>query len=281
MNIVCVTANTDITQDVGINGTILTASVVGEYNSTYTGDLSPEAIATLEPVPYPDLVPRQSSDTSQYCLIQSYGWTGSDIIRPDCTDPANANAPQCIDPTDVAPENERIANLYPNDLLCSKCFLNMFYLRLASPYLPDLDHSDYLVEQWFDILDVCNATSSIPDLLVRTLPFYQWAPGDSQNWVANTTYGLSDPEPLIGSQTNNATCQARTIVFADLTEPTINFASESPCDVMSQFLNASTGDVWQMFGNPSCMPDFNTTEIPAVCAPLECSVVSMNANITW
>ena len=281
MNIVCVTANTNIAQDVGIDGTILTASVVGEYNSTYTGTWSPEALATLEPVPYPDLVPRQASDTSQFCLVQSYDWTGSDTIRPDCTDPANVNASQCIDPTDLPPENERIANLYPNDLLCSACFLNMFYLRLASPYLPDLDRSDYLVEQWFDILDVCNATSSMPDLLVRSLPFYQWAPGDSQNWVANTTYGLSQPEPLIGNQTYNATCQARTIVFADLTAPTINFATQSPCDVMSQFLNASTGYIWQMFGNPSCMPHFNATEIPAVCAPLECSVVYMNANITW
>ena len=281
MNIVCVTANTDITQDVGINGTILTANVVGEYNSTYTGAGSPEAIATLEPVPYPDLVPRQSSETSQYCLVQSYDWTGSDIIRPDCTDPANVNASQCVDPTDVAPENERIANLYPNDLLCSECFLKMFYLRLASPYLPDLDQSDYLVEQWFDILDVCNAISSMPDLLVRSLPFYQWAPGYSQNWVANTTYGLSDPEALTGNQTYNATCQARTIVFADLTAPTINFTTQSTCDVMSQFLNTSAGDIWQMFGNPSCTPDFNTTEIPAVCAPLECSLVYMNANMTW
>jgi hypothetical protein len=63
----------------------------------------------------------------------------------------------------------------------------MFYLRLASPYLPDVDQSDYMVDQWFDILDVCNATTSMPDLLVRTLPFYQWAPGESQNWVENTT----------------------------------------------------------------------------------------------
>lgn len=88
------------------------------------------------------------------------------------------------------------------------------------------------VEQWFDILDVCNATSSMPVLLVRSLPFYQWASGESQNWVANTTYGLSDPEPLTGNQTYNATCQALTIVFTDLNAPVINFTTQLPCDVM-------------------------------------------------
>lgn len=102
------------------------------------------------------------------------------------------------------------------------------------------------VEQWIDILDVCNATSGMPVLLVRSLPFYQWAPGKSENWVANTTYGLSDPEPLTGNQMYNATCQARTIVFADLKAPAINFTTRLPCDVMSHFLNASTGDIWQM-----------------------------------
>ena len=259
----------------------MTATVVDEYNSTYTGTWSPEALATIEPVPYPDLVPRQASDTSQYCLVQSYDWAGSDIIRPDCTDSANANATQCIDPTVVSPENERIANLYPDDLLCSSCFLNLFYLRLASPYLPDLDQSDDLVEQWYDILDICKATSRLPDLLVRSLPSYQSAPGVFQNWVGNTSFGFTDPEPLVSNETYNATCQARTIVFSELNPPTINFTTQSTCDVMAQFFKASTGDVWQMFGNPSCMPDFNTTEIPAVCVPLECDVVPMGANSSW
>jgi hypothetical protein len=105
-NIVCLTADTDVAQDVGINGTILTTSVVGGYNSTETETWTPEALATYQPVPYPDLEPRQSSPTSQYCLVQSYDWPGSDIIRPYCTDQSNVNASQCIDPTDVPPENQ-------------------------------------------------------------------------------------------------------------------------------------------------------------------------------
>lgn len=267
LNIVCVTANTDLTLDVGINGTIT--------NSTFL-DNSTTASTTSE-----SLVSRQTSSVSQYCLVQSYDWVGSDIIRPDCTDPANSNASQCVDPTDVPPENERLANLYPDDLLCSQCFLSMFYLRIASPFLPDVDHSDYLVDQWFDILDVCNATSKVPDLLVRNLPYYQYAPGESDNWVDNTTYGFSDLQPLGGNGTTNVTCQARSINLADLNPPGIDYTTQTTCDVMASFLNTSTGDIWQMYQNPDCMPDFDYTEIPVVCLPFSCSVTQLNANTTW
>ncbi|KGO39886.1 hypothetical protein PEX1_067310 [Penicillium expansum] len=266
LNIVCVTANTDLTLDVGINGTIT--------NSTFL-DNSTTASATSE-----NLVSRQISSISQYCLVQSYDWVGSDIIRPDCTDPANSNSSQCVDPTDVPPENERLANLYPDDLLCSQCFLSMFYLRIASPFLPDVDHSDYLVDQWFDILDICNATSKVPDLLVRNLPYYQYAPGESDNWVDNTTYGFSDLQPLGGNGTTNVTCQARSINLADLNPPEIDYTTQTTCDVMAPFLNASTGDIWQMYQNPDCMPDFDYTEIPVVCLPFSCSVTQLNANTT-
>lgn len=50
----------------------------------------------------------------------------------------------------------------------------MFHQRISSPYLPDSDHSDYLVAQYQDILDVCQA--SMPELVVRSLPFYGDAP---------------------------------------------------------------------------------------------------------
>ena len=46
---------------------------------------------------------------------------------------------------------------------------------MSSPYLPDSDYSDYLVAQYQDMLDVCNA--SMPELVVRALPYYQDAPG--------------------------------------------------------------------------------------------------------
>lgn len=51
----------------------------------------------------------------------------------------------------------------------------MFYQRMSSPYLPDSDYSEYLVAQYQDILDVCKA--SMPELVVRALPYYEDAPG--------------------------------------------------------------------------------------------------------
>ena len=37
------------------------------------------------------------------------------MIRPDCT--TDASDPSCTDPTDVSPDNERLANLYGNDVV--------------------------------------------------------------------------------------------------------------------------------------------------------------------
>ena len=50
-----------------------------------------------------------------WCLIESQEWVGSDIIRPDCS--TNATDQSCLDPSHLSPENERIANLYPNDMV--------------------------------------------------------------------------------------------------------------------------------------------------------------------
>lgn len=50
-----------------------------------------------------------------WCLLESQDWVGSDVVRPDCA--ANPSDPSCADPTDVSPENERIANLYGDDVV--------------------------------------------------------------------------------------------------------------------------------------------------------------------
>lgn len=55
-----------------------------------------------------------------WCLIESQDWVGSDIVRPDCdTDPSD---PSCADPIDVSPENERMANLYSDDVVSPPTF---------------------------------------------------------------------------------------------------------------------------------------------------------------
>lgn len=52
---------------------------------------------------------------SPYCLVASQDWVGNDIVRPDCT--VDSSDPSCSDPTAVAPDNERLANLYGDDVL--------------------------------------------------------------------------------------------------------------------------------------------------------------------
>ena len=96
------------------------------------------------------------SNSSDWCMIESQNWIGSDVVRPDCSvDPTN---PACIDPANITADNARIANLYPDSMLCSDCFIQLFNLRLSSDYLPDHDYSDYLVDQYQDIQDVCSTT---------------------------------------------------------------------------------------------------------------------------
>jgi len=195
MNIACLTPETNVLLLPGVNGTEITSTVTSVINSTVTIDTSAPTgtdasdlkrrdtaysvlrrnsaglyagHAEAEYQPERMITPRQTTSTG-FCLIDSYDWVGSDIIRPDCSDSASTE-PQCLDPTDVPDENQRIANLYPDTLLCSDCFLKMFYLRVASPYLPVLDYSDYLLEQYLDIVDVCQA--EMPELLVRAVPTY-------------------------------------------------------------------------------------------------------------
>ena len=56
-----------------------------------------------------------TSSGPSWCLIESQEWIGSDIIRPDCT--TDSTDLSCEDPLNVSPENERIANLYPHDMV--------------------------------------------------------------------------------------------------------------------------------------------------------------------
>ena len=58
----------------------------------------------------------ESADTDMsWCLIESQDWVGSDVIRPDCT--TDASDPSCADPTNVSADDERLANLYNDDVV--------------------------------------------------------------------------------------------------------------------------------------------------------------------
>ncbi|GKT95383.1 lysM domain-containing protein [Colletotrichum tofieldiae] len=109
--------------------------------------------------------------SSKWCLPASYNWIGSAVVQVDCA--ANPTDPWCINPANVSAENSRISTLYNDDLLCSECFLNMLYRRVTSEFLPDTDHSDYLVGEFQDIQSVCQ--TSIGPLATRAVPLYPYA----------------------------------------------------------------------------------------------------------
>lgn len=64
----------------------------------------------------------QNLNEPSWCLIESQDWIGSDIIRPDCS--TSPTDPSCLDPMNVSPENERIANLYPNGMVSKSLTLS-------------------------------------------------------------------------------------------------------------------------------------------------------------
>lgn len=69
-----------------------------------------------------------TSSGPSWCLIESQEWVGSDIIRPDCS--TNSTEPSCLDPSNIDPENERIANLYSNEMVSKRAPVQIFSLHL-------------------------------------------------------------------------------------------------------------------------------------------------------
>lgn len=61
----------------------------------------------------------------------------------------------------------------------------MLYLRVTSLYLADSDHSEYLVSQLQDLVDVCS--TSIPNITVPVQPTYNAAPPPTSVHFRNTT----------------------------------------------------------------------------------------------
>ncbi|KAF6219690.1 hypothetical protein HO133_004159 [Letharia lupina] len=233
------------------SGTIPTAPGVagnGSSNSTGSAPYSNSSASFTGSGPYLNSSSKSNPNSSalSWCLIESQGWVGSDIIRPDCsTDPTD---PSCSDPTDVAPQNERIANLYGNDMLCSDCFLRMFYQRMSSPYLPDSDYSDYLVAQYQDILDVCRI--SMPELMVRALPYYEDAPGLYDGVPLSSDNSLMPPFTSNGSQFSNGTNIP---------------ANGTWCNALSAKYSVATGDLQAAIGDPGCVFLVSSYCVPAAC----------------
>ena len=93
------------------------ACLTSDSSSAGSGPYSNSSSSLTGSAPYSNSssLSNATSSGSSWCLIESQDWVGSDIIRPDCS--IDSTDPSCLEPLNVSPENERIANLYPNDMV--------------------------------------------------------------------------------------------------------------------------------------------------------------------
>jgi hypothetical protein len=130
--------------------------------------------------------------------------------------------------------------------------LTILWHRVNSAFLPDTEHSDYLLEQFQDIQDVCQLI--MPETVVRAIPNYAAAP--------NITYLPPGTDPANNSSAPSASPSNCT---GQLLSP-----ASSGCDSLSQRYGVTTGDLQTATGSDDCTIS-NTT-----CVPQACTVKQVN-----
>ncbi|KAI0467969.1 hypothetical protein F4859DRAFT_517504 [Xylaria cf. heliscus] len=246
-------------------------------SSTSTGSPTSSSTSTLPSqtptdIPSPNVTVTLNNSTGNfsYCWLESQNWVGQDP-DPDCAaDPTNVF---CTNPD----SQTRIANLYNDTILCSNCFLSVMWWRINSPFLPDSDYSDYLIEQYQDIKDVCNVT--MPDSLIRALPSYAAAPsptilppGTDPN-ENGTLPGSCNGQMITSSTTKREYSPAheaheRPILPRDFSgKARVKRATSGACDALSTKYGVPTGGLQAATGADDC----SITSSP-VCVPLSCQV---------
>ncbi|KAI1827702.1 hypothetical protein F4861DRAFT_535908 [Xylaria intraflava] len=246
-----------------------TSSSVGTFPLPTTTDIpSPNVTVTLD----------NSTVNASYCFLESQNWVGQDP-DPDCAaDPTNIF---CTDPD----SQTRIANLYNDTILCSNCFLSVMWWRINSPFLPDSDYSDYLIEQFQDIKDVCNVT--VLDSLIRALPAYAAAPtptflppGTDPNENGSYT-GPCNGQVIASSavrRDDSAVHEAdkQVVLPNDFSGPArIERAASGSCDALSTKYGVPTGGLQAATASDDC-----SITSSSICVPLSCQISQVSAGQT-
>ncbi|KAI2635310.1 hypothetical protein GGS21DRAFT_489973 [Xylaria nigripes] len=204
------------------------------------------------------------SDNFTWCLTESQEWMGADLAQADCE--ANPQDPTCNPDSSI-----RMANLYEDEILCNNCFINQLYARVTSQFLPDSDYSDYLVDQLFDIQDICNVT--LPDYTVRLLDWYDTAPPLTlSNPSSNTTQTSTAPPTMttcVGQQVGQGDSSSNVKSkrsWLDIFRKVKVRQSSATCDSLSQKYGVGTGAL-QWFS------DSDTCDISGgACLPKACNL---------
>lgn len=122
----------------------------------------------------------------------------------------------------------------------------MWY-RINSAFLPDTDHSDWLIEQYQDILDICQV--ELPETIIRSLPDYAPAP--------NVTYLPPGTDPVSGTNSSEypGNCTGQTFS-----------ASDAGCNELSQKYGVTTGDLQAVTDSEDC------TISDSICVASNCTL---------
>lgn len=115
------------------------------------------------------------------------------------------------------------------------------YQRLTSQYLPNHDYSDYLISQYQDILDICDYSMNMPELII----------------TAPTVY--SDAVPPSLNITTVQGCTGQYIVKSSL-DPNAN------CATIAQAFNVATGAVQAATGSTDCKSTQDAFCLPPACS---------------
>jgi hypothetical protein len=128
----------------------------------------------------------------------------------------------------------------------------MWY-RINSLFLPDTDYSDYLIEQYQDIQDICQI--AMPETIIRALPSYATAP--------NTTYLPPGTDPANNSSAPNSSA-------GNYSGQTLS-PSTAGCASLSQQYGVTTGDLQAATDSDDC------TVSGTICVPIACSLKQVNS----
>lgn len=184
-----------------------------------------------------------AEDDFAWCILESQNWVGSDIITSSGGGDDNSD-----------PANQRLANLYGDDVLCTECYIQLLFQRLSSPYLPTADdYSTYLITQYQDILDVCNYTDAMPELIITAQPIY----ADAPVLMLNTTVAP-------------AGCPAGQLITASSLDANAN------CATIAQAFDVATGAVQAATGSPVC----THTTSNSFCLPQPCALSQVPVGAT-
>ena len=182
----------------------------------------------------------------------------------------------------------------------------MMYARVTSEFLPDTDHSDYLVGEFQDIQSVCQ--TSVGPVATRVVPLYPYAselqqlnssapeptdapivgddgsPWDPEGDVEEDPLDLGEedlpapappaedeePEPEEPEPQTPANCTTRAI--------DVRYASAEgldACNELAGLYSVATGELVYATSNDDCY------SMDLVCVPEACQLLRVSAGDTW